>query len=247
MAIPRRAAETAKPDSREISLSISNLQAAPAETRGNELEYGWAEPAARATVELKRGMINMQLLQHVPGFLVLLTALSSAAAGPVYTWVDGAGITYFSDTPPADESIGVRLINDLPPPAAGMPGDGDFYSVVNQAKRMETQRLLAEKLAAERLQAEAEASRAQAEALAAQQPVIQYDNEPDGYIYPYYPRYHHRPHGNHRPGDHKPARPHRPEHYSGSFIEKMPLPDGVQLPPAFPNAAIPESHRVIPD
>jgi hypothetical protein len=171
----------------------------------------------------------MQLLQHIPGFFVLLTVLSSSSAGPVYTWMDDSGITWFSDTPPTDESINAGLIEGLPPPAAGMPVDEDFFSVVNQAKRMETRRLLSEKLTAERLQAEAEASRARAEALAAQQPTIVYENEAAGYIYPYYPRYHHRRPGKHRPGDHKPGRLPRPEHYR-STINKLPALRAAAIP-----------------
>jgi len=179
----------------------------------------------------------MQILQHIPVLLVLLTAISSSSAGPVYSWVDDDGITHFSDTPPIDESVSVRSIEDLPPPAAGISMDGNFYSVVNQATRMETQRLLAEKLRAERLQAEAEARQARAEALAAQQPAIRYEKEPDRYIYPYYPRHHHHQPGKHPPGDHKPGRLPRPEHYRSS-INKL---------PALRNAAIPERHRVLPD
>jgi hypothetical protein len=179
----------------------------------------------------------MQLQQYIPVFLALSVVISSSSAGPVYRWVDDGGVTCFSDTPPIDEFASVTLIEDLPPPAAGMPGDGDFYSVVNQARRMENQRLLAEKLKAERLQADAEARQARAEALAAQQPAIQYENEPDVYIYPYHPRHHRRPPGKHPPGDHKPGRLPRPEHFRSS-INKL---------PALRGAAIPKSHRVRPD
>lgn len=179
----------------------------------------------------------MQILQHIPVLLVLLAAISGTSAGPVYSWVDDDGITYFSDTPPTEESVSVRLIDNLPPPAAGITMDGNFYSVVNQARRMETQRLLAEKLKAERLQAEAEARQAQAEALAAQQPPIQYQNAPDWYIYPYYPRHHHRPPGSHKPGDSKPGRLPRPEQFRSSINKQ----------PALRGAVIPERHRVRPD
>jgi Domain of unknown function (DUF4124) len=171
----------------------------------------------------------MQILQSISGLLVLLPALSASSAGSVYSWIDAAGVTCFSDTLPPDEISSVRLIEDLPPPAAGMPVDGDFYSVVNQARRMETRRLLSEKLIAERLQAEAEASRAQAEALAAQQPTIVYENEPNGYIYPYYPSHHHRRPGKHRPGDHKPGRLPRPEHYR-STINRLPALRAAAIP-----------------
>jgi hypothetical protein len=190
----------------------------------------------------------MQRLQQISTILVLLTAIPVAVAGPVYTWVDDDGVTIFSDTPPADESVSVALINDLPPPTAGMPVDGDFYSVVNQVRRMETQRLLSEKLMAERLQAEAEAGRARAEALAAEQPAILYENEPGGYLYPYYPRHHHRLPGKHRPGGHKPGRPHGPNHDTrGITIKLPPLSDALRLSPASSNTARPESHRVVAD
>ena len=183
----------------------------------------------------------MQLLQHIPGFLVLFTLLSSSSAGPVYTWMDDSGVTWFSDTPPADESINAGLIEGLPPPAAGMPVDGDFYSVVNQAKRMETRRLLSEKLTAERLRAEAEASRARAEALAAQQPEIIYDNAPDGYFLPYYPySQHRRPHKGHKPG--WPGRPERNRHRS--LLKIPPLSNALRPSPDIRETAGRERHRV---
>jgi hypothetical protein len=171
----------------------------------------------------------MQLLQHIAVFLVLATVLSNSSAGSVYTWMDDSGVTWFSDTPPAYESISVGLIEDLPPPPAGMPVDGDYYSVVNQARRMETRRLLSEKLVAERLQAEAEADRARAEAFATQQPAIVYENGPYGYVYPYYPRYHNR----HHHKDHKPGRPGKPKHYTrSSIIQPPPLSEALRLSPA---------------
>jgi hypothetical protein len=183
----------------------------------------------------------MQMRQNTPVFLILLTLLSGSSAGPVvYTWVDDSGITCFSDTLPEDDSISVNLIEDLPQAAAGMPGDEDFYSVVNQAKRMETRRLLNEKLTAERLRAEAEANRARAEALAAQQPTIVYEEGP-GYIWPYYPRNHHR----HPHKGHKPERPVRPEHYTrSSIIKPPPLSDALRLSPSISDASSPDMHRV---
>jgi hypothetical protein len=171
----------------------------------------------------------MQILHQISGCLVLLATISTSGAEVVYTWVDASGITCFSDTPPTDESISVGLIENLPPPAAGMPADEDFYSVANQARRMETQRLLAEKLKAERLQAEAEAHQARTEALAAQQPTIQYENVPDRYIYPYRPRRHDHPHGKHHPGSNKPARLPRPER-NHSTINKLPALRAAAIP-----------------
>lgn len=187
----------------------------------------------------------MHIRQQAAGFLVLLVALTTSSAQPVFSWVDARGITYFSDTPPPDGSFNVRVIEVLPPSAAGMPADGDFYSVINQAQRMEARRLLSEKLTAERLQAEAEASRARAEALAAEQPVILYDNQPGGYIFPYYPRYHHRPHGK-LPGGHKPGRPGKPERYSGISIRRPSLSPALRLPSISRYPARPKSYRAHP-
>jgi hypothetical protein len=180
------------------------------------------------------------------GFLVLLVVFSTSSAAPVFTWVDSRGITYFSDRPPADESVSARLIEVLPPPPPGIPVDADFYSVINQAQRMEARRLEREKLIAERLQAEAEADRARAEALAADQPVILYDNEPDGYIFPYYPRYHHRPPGMHPPGGHKPGKPGKPERYSGITVKPPPLSPALRVLPSGRHAPRPEIYRPHP-
>jgi hypothetical protein len=170
----------------------------------------------------------MQISQLILVFLALVAALPGSSAGPVYTWMDDSGITWFSDTPPTDESINVGMIEVLPLPVAGNPVEADFYSVVNQAKRMEIQRLLAEKLKAERLQAEAEANQARAEASAARQPTIVYDDRPGWYVYPYYPRHHNRhPHKRHKPG-----RPGTPEHYTRSSIKPPSLSEASQLSPA---------------
>jgi hypothetical protein len=183
----------------------------------------------------------MQMRTHIPVFLILLTIFSGSSAGPVvYMWVDDSGITCFSDTLPGDDSLTVKLIEDLPQPAAGIPGDEDFYSVVNQAKRMENQRLLNEKLMAERLQAEAEANRARAEALAAQQPTIVYEEGP-GYIWPYYPRSHHR----HPHRDHKPGGPGKPDHYTrSSILQPPPMSDALRLSPSISDVSNPKIHRV---
>ena len=83
-------------------------------------------------------------------YLSLLLSLpaSLSSAAPVYTWTDDAGITHFSETPPPDPATDTQLVNIQPPPAAANTPDGDFYSVINQADRMERSRLANEKLAA---------------------------------------------------------------------------------------------------
>jgi hypothetical protein len=144
-------------------------------------------------------VIYLSLLLSLPASLV--------SAAQVYTWVDGAGITHFSETPPADPAD-TQLVNIQPSPTpTGVPSE-DFYSVINQADRMESSRLANEKLAAEKKQADAEASKARAEAAALQQGAYNnssYDDTRYYPVYPYYPRYGHHPG---RPGHgHKPTHP----------------------------------------
>ena len=134
----------------------------------------------------------------------LLLSAAAHSTEQVYTWVDTEGTTHFSESPPAAAESEVQLIEVLPASGAGpadTADDNSFYSVVNQAERMQTRRLENEKLAAERKQAEAEASKARAEAQAALQ--NSYDNDAFNYYpaYPYYPRYRkHRPGYGYRPG-----------------------------------------------
>jgi len=153
-------------------------------------------------------------------FLYILISLPVSAndAEQVYTWVDDSGATHFSETPPQESATEAQLIEVLPTSAAapGNVADDDFYSVINQAERMQTRRLKNEKLVAEKKQAEAEAGKARAEAEAALQNA--YNNDPVTYYpaYPYYPRYRHRrpwrgyghrPGHGYRPGHSRPGRP----------------------------------------
>ena len=146
---------------------------------------------------------------YLPILLTLCVSLTNAAQ--VYTWVDGSGVTHFSETPPAERAADTQLIDITPTEAPASNVDNDFYSVVNQADRMETRRLENEKLAAEKKQASAEASKARAEAAAIQQRSY-YDSADDNNryypVYPYYPPYGHHPG---RPGHgHKPVHPVHP-------------------------------------
>ena len=145
----------------------------------------------------------------LPILLTLSVSLTSAAQ--VYTWVDDSGVTHFSETPPAERATDTQLIDITPTAAPASNADNDFYSVVNQADRMETRRLENEKLAAEKKQASAEASKARTEAAAIQQRSY-YDSADDNNryypVYPYYPPYGHHPG---RPGHgHKPVHPVHP-------------------------------------
>jgi hypothetical protein len=91
--------------------------------------------------------------------------LSPAAAGDVvYRWVDEDGITHFSDSPPAARTTAqgdvesIALPENLP--AAVNPAE-DYYSIVNQWKRMREERNEREKLALEEERLRLEQSRAE--------------------------------------------------------------------------------------
>ena len=97
--------------------------------------------------------------------VLLVLPFTQSKAEQAYTWTDHNGTRHFSEDPPHDESINAAQIELLPAPSAGnIGGDNDFYSVSNQADRMEKKRLANEKLIAARLQAEAEARKAAAAA-----------------------------------------------------------------------------------
>ena len=153
--------------------------------------------------------------------LVLLASVDRASAGEIYTWKDAAGITHYSETPPPDPSLQARPI-ELPELPPVMPMPDDYYSVINQLKRMQKQRLENEKLIAERKRAEAQARQAVAEAEAQQQE--QYQEAVPEY-YPVYPLYGNRP----RYGGHPGTRPgnwpgHRPDNHPGR-PGHLPAPD----------------------
>jgi hypothetical protein len=142
--------------------------------------------------------------------ILLTLSVSFASAAQVYTWVDDSGITHFSETPPAERAAEILLIDIAPAPAGTDSAGDDFYSVINQAKRMEARRLENEKLDAEKKQASAEASRARAEADAIQQGSYNDSAADDIRYYPAYPAYPYYPHYGHHPG--RPGYGPRPEH-----------------------------------
>jgi hypothetical protein len=163
---------------------------------------------------------------RIPLFTLLFMALQPTLAEPVYSWVDPAGITHFSEIPPPPgQAEAVQL--ELPPhPPAIHPGD-DYYSVLNQATRMEAQRLEREQVEAQRRQAEAEVWRARAEALTASESAT-VTPPPVAYRYiPWYPRRgyyppHHRPHHPQHPGNYLHPRSGNPKQLSGLRLNRPP-------------------------
>ncbi|NOR40201.1 MAG: DUF4124 domain-containing protein [Gammaproteobacteria bacterium] len=143
----------------------------------------------------------MKTPQIITLCIVLLLAAPPAGSVQIYTWIDDNGVTHFSESPPGDNSLAVEQLEVLPPPSAGSTTDENFYSVVNQANRMETRRLENMKIIAERQQAEAETKRAAAEAQAIKQSPYQDNNNARYYpAYPVIPRYGYGRPGYGRPG-----------------------------------------------
>jgi hypothetical protein len=139
----------------------------------------------------------MRLIIRLLTHAALASTLTVYAAGPVYQWIDAQGVTHFSEVLPATAGPEVSRIEfaPLPPPAAG----DDYYSVINQAMRMEQRRLEAEAAKTQRLRAQAAADRARAEAAAAANPVP----APEADViylpgYPYYPRHQRHWHPEHQ-------------------------------------------------
>ena len=135
--------------------------------------------------------MNVRLTICCATLLLASAAASEIQALEVYSWVDENGVTHFSDTGPEDAS-------QLENPAPADDGE-DVFGIEAQAERMRALRETME----ERRSAALEARRQ-----AAQQPVVQYVDQPR-YGYPIfglpgYPGYPARP----------PERPPRPEPYS---------------------------------
>lgn len=89
----------------------------------------------------------MTRFSEILGALVLVSAVAhgSAVAGAAYRWVDEDGGVHFSDLPPVVDGRAVESI-EIPVPHPPIPNAGeDYYSVTNQVRRMQEQRLAMEK------------------------------------------------------------------------------------------------------
>lgn len=104
---------------------------------------------------------------------LIVAALSSrvAAEDTVFTWVDGDGVTHFSDAPPGKTSATPGDVETMAMPG-GFPDTADageyYYSIANQWQRLQEERSEREKLALERERLRIEKARTgQAEAMTA--------------------------------------------------------------------------------
>jgi hypothetical protein len=151
----------------------------------------------------------MRISRLFAGSVLLLLPGFPAWGGTVYSWTDAGGVTHFSESPPDDPRIESTVMDIEPAPAVESPGADDYYSVANQAARMEARRLEQERRRAEILTAEAEARRAEAEAEVARERDTATEEEATRYypLYLWYP-YGHRLHPRYR--DHLHLPPHKP-------------------------------------
>ena len=148
----------------------------------------------------------------------LFCVCSDLAAGMIYKWVDERGEVHFSDALPAGKAKDVKVLEVARIPDV-VPGNPSYYfSVTNQARRLEEQRLARDKALAEKRKLQAERRW-----LEEQQPV---DPSPDSpatavsvYPAPYYrpfrpwsPRIERR-----YPDDHPAYRSFRPPHRLPSY------------------------------
>jgi len=173
-------------------------------------------------------------------FVLPADGADSDATGQVYEWKDAQGVVHFSDQPPANPASSVE-VQTLPETPTRPQGDDDYYSVENQAERLEQDRerreaarreTEAQRLDAQRQAAEAEEARARAKQLDDAS-----EAEPAGapvYVYPGPPI---------RPP--RPSRPPRPPHYDP---DKPDDGRGVPLnpPAAFGNQPLPPRPPPIP-
>lgn len=141
------------------------------------------------------------VLKLLAGSALLLLTGSAAWAGNVYSWTDADGVTHFSETPPGQAGIESTVRELEAAPAVTLPSADDYYSVANQAARMEARRLEQARQRAEILRAEAEARRADAEAEAARREETATEPEAGTRYLPLYPwnPYGHRDWPFHRP------------------------------------------------
>jgi hypothetical protein len=84
--------------------------------------------------------------------LAIIMPVTAPCAGQAYRWIDSRGVTHFSDAPPDGgvDSRAVVLERARPLPPGVAP---DFYSIPNQARRLQQSRLEMDRSKAEKLEA----------------------------------------------------------------------------------------------
>jgi len=81
--------------------------------------------------------------------VVLCVAGVTPAAGDIFRWTDANGTTHFSDAAP--EGVVQPVVLQVPEFAKPADPANDYYSIINQSRRMEESRMAREKLRAEQM------------------------------------------------------------------------------------------------
>ena len=121
--------------------------------------------------------------------LALLLAAPAVLATEIYHWVDKDGVPHYSQNPPPSDTSGVNRMKLEDTSPANPDSEEDLYNVEAQQKRMASIRQEREE--------QSEAERERRRKVAAQQPVVIYQ-QPEQYAYPFwnsgiYPRPPNRP------------------------------------------------------
>lgn len=117
------------------------------------------------------------------GSALLCTNLSLAAPPTAYKWTDADGLTHYGETPP--EHLDAVAIPLTPAPEQTSRPDPGYYSVLQQAERLEAARLAREQARAEAQAAQRQAQReaAQTEAAIAAAEFYRRQEEPPAVVY----------------------------------------------------------------
>jgi hypothetical protein len=86
-------------------------------------------------------------------FITLLLIVANtgiASADQIYKWTDSDGLTHYSEAPPLALTESVTILGINISGHHGNIGQDDYYSIVNQARRMEESRLKKEQLRIDR-------------------------------------------------------------------------------------------------
>ena len=88
----------------------------------------------------------MCCIRNILVLTLLVASPLQSMAGTVHQWVDGDGITQFSDTPPASQDFVVKTIEFDSDELARENETDDYFSIANQWKRINEERIANEQL-----------------------------------------------------------------------------------------------------
>ncbi len=90
-------------------------------------------------------VVHNRIVAKISLGLILLNSAATAHAIEIHKWIDEDGVTHYSENQPSDDEIVTEKL-ELPDVYGTEPQESDdgYYSVVNQASRLEASRLARE-------------------------------------------------------------------------------------------------------